>query len=158
MSSVLELSEEECEKVAQLFFIHNGNPKKISAAMNLGFELTTADLHSYRIRKYIVQENNRSLTLVTREEHLRKLAEIRDAALNAEKPNHRAALAAEIARGQVSGLYNTTLQAEEVDGGKIEDQSTDSIKKQLAKRGIDPQQLPLAEYEEVKEESGDGDF
>lgn len=86
---------------------------------------------------------------VTRENHIQWLETIRDEAMGDPK-TLRVALAAEIARGQAAGLYNTAI-VQENEHGKIEDQSTVSIKKQLEGKGIDISAIPVAEFTEIPE-------
>lgn len=151
MSCVLDLSDKQCEEVANYFFIHNGDPAKIAQAMRLNLPLDRSDLQHWRIRQYIVTEGKKKL--LTREDHLKKLAEIRDEAMGDPK-TLRVALAAEIARGQAAGLY-TTMVADENEHEKIEDQSTDRIRRQLEKQGVDLTAIPVAEYTPVPEENNE---
>ena len=72
-----------------------------------------------------VREIKEELSLrfdVTFENHVKKMAEIRDAAL--DKGNFTAAVAAEKARGQVAGLY---ISRQEIMVGKIDQMSRDEV-------------------------------
>lgn len=72
-----------------------------------------------------VREIKEELSLrfdVTFENHVKKMAEIRDAAL--EKGNFTAAVAAEKSRGQVAGLY---ISRQEIMVGKIDQMSRDEV-------------------------------
>lgn len=154
MSSVLDLSDKQCAEVANYFFIHNGDPTKISHAMRLKKPLDRSDLQHWRIRQYIVEEGKK--TLLTREKHMEQLALIRDEAMGDPK-TLRVALAAEIARGQAAGLYNFAVK-DEAEVQKIEDQSTDRIRKQLEKSGIDLKAIPIAEFTPVEDKAPRPDY
>ena len=72
-----------------------------------------------------VREIKEELSLrydVTFENHVKKMAEIRDAAL--EKGNFTAAVAAEKSRGQVAGLY---ISRQEIMVGKIDQMSREEV-------------------------------
>ena len=152
MSCVHDLSDEQCQRVAELSFIFNGDCKRITEEMNLETKISRSDLQHWRIRKYIIAEGKQMS--VTRENHIQWLEKIRDMALEDEKPQYRVALAAEIARGQAAGLYNTAVQDTDVTKA-IEDQSTDVIRRQLESKGIDLNAIPAAEFTEVREPEDD---
>lgn len=57
---------------------------------------------------------------LTHREHLDKLAELRDKALNGTHPSYGAAVAAEIARGRCAGLYTEKVEHTGADGEPIQ--------------------------------------
>lgn len=76
-----------------------------------------------------VREIKEELSLrydVTFENHVKKMAEIRDAAL--DKGNFTAAVAAEKARGQVAGLY---ISRQEIMVGKIDQMSREEVMEEI---------------------------
>ena len=79
---------------------------------------------------------------VTFGRHVRKLADIRDAAL--EKGNYTAAVAAEVQRGRAAGLY---IERKEIRTGSLDTLSTSEIKERIKKLVADYRPL-------VQESSG----
>ena len=79
---------------------------------------------------------------VTFGRHVRKLADIRDAAL--EKGNYTAAVAAEVQRGRAAGLY---IERKEIRPGSLDTLSTSEIKERIKKLVADYRPL-------VQESSG----
>ena len=126
------LDETQAELIAQAYYKSGKNPRKMAEALGT----PTFDLELIRhplVKRQILKMGERMRKSYSLEEHLSRLQEIRDAAMDAE--NFRIALASEIQIGKAAGLYERIAEppaTEDPDLGKL---STDEIKKRLAAAG-----------------------
>lgn len=131
------VTEEQAETLSELYFLLDGDRQRIGEAIGLGRILDVNYLTHILVRRRIVAKARqmRRDRVYTREEHVAKLQEIRDACLADE--NYKTALTAEIAVGRAAGLYENIGAGQEDEEMKaqprVEDMDTDAIKRRLAK-------------------------
>ena len=129
------------KKFAEEFVMNDGSKTKEECALSAGyskssarvaFELTNPQKYP-EVCKYIeeLQTQVNQKYNVTFGRHVKKLAEIRDAAL--EKGNYTAAVAAETQRGRAAGLY---VERKEVRTGSLESLSEVELKKENERTSI----------------------
>lgn len=116
----------------------------------LGWELIQNDIILKNIIKSLMSDTAETLE-ITYQGHLKKLAEIRDAAMEAEK--YAVALNAEVARGRAAGIYD-----EERDSGErdLVDLSSKEIEQRL--KVLEDQKRKLPKPKESQPEAVDADF
>ena len=131
MFSASSLSEPQALLVAEAYFKSGKDPKKMAA--HLGIEKFDLDL----IRHPLVKRKINALAEKMRaayslEDHLDRLEEIRDAAM--EAGNLRIALAAELSVGKAAGLYEKIAETAPVslDADATKSLTTDESKERLA--------------------------
>ena len=148
MYSATTLTEEEAEDIAVAYYRASKNPRNIGAI--LAVDRFDIGLLSHPFVKRKIAEKARAMrTVYTLENHLDKLKEIRDAAL--EDGNHKVALTAEISVGKAAGLYETIPVSEEVSSTASPIQlTTDEIRKRLAAMGTValPSAIPHTDFQE----------
>jgi hypothetical protein len=99
------LNEAQAETIAELYFLLDGDRKRIGEAIGLGRILDVQYLTHILVRRRIAAKvrQMRKDRVYTREEHILQLQKIRDACLADE--NYKVALSAEVAVGKAAGLY-----------------------------------------------------
>ncbi len=126
------LTEDQAVLIAEAYYRSGKDPQKMAAHLgisNFDLELIRHPLVKRQVTK-LAQRMRRSYTL---EDHLARLQEIRDQAM--DDGNLRIALAAELSVGKAAGLYEKISTPEEVDSGDLVRLSSEQIREQLAKLG-----------------------
>jgi hypothetical protein len=147
--SASTLSDAEAELIAGAYYRSGKNPRGMAAALGVA----TFDLELIRhplVKRHIVRLAERMRQLYTMEDHLSRLQEIRDAAM--EAGNLRIALASELAVGKAAGLYEKIGEAETGDVSKLEDLSSQEIRQRLARLEAAGGTLPAPDREDFEEE------
>ena len=139
------------KKFAEEFVMNDGSKTKEECALSAGYSKSSARVRASELTnpqkypevcKYIeeLQTQVNQKYNVTFGRHVKKLAEIRDAAL--EKGNYTAAVAAETQRGRAAGLY---VERKEVRTGSLESLSEVELKKKMRELVLDYK--PMLEIE-----------
>jgi phage terminase small subunit len=139
---------------AREFVYNDGSKTKTQCAIDAGYSKTRAGVSAAELtnpRKYPlvvrhIQELQAELQQkfdVTFDRHIRKLAEIRDQAI--DKGNLTAAVSAEVQRGRAAGLY---VERKEIRTGTLESLSEIEIQKKISSLLED--YAPLLEVEEAE--------
>lgn len=129
--STNSLTEEEAQLIADAYFRGDKDPVRMARLLEVEqFDLNLL-MHPL-VRRFIVENQvalNRHYSL---EEHLTKLKQIRDGAMDDE--NWKVALSAEVAVGKAAGLYEPRLpddgKGDNVDPAKL---TTEELRQRLAK-------------------------
>ncbi len=149
------LSEAEAALIAEAYFRTGKNAKLMAAALGVAqFDL---DLVRHPlVKRQITKLAERMRKAYTLEDHLDRLQEIRDQAM--EDGNLRIALAAELSVGKAAGLYEKIIEPDTGEKTDTKKLSTDEIKAKLANMDGGPALLPsnLLAEEEIPE--GDEGF
>ena len=141
------------KRFAREFVYNDGSKTKTQCAIDAGYSKTRAGVSCAELtnpRKYplvvrYIQELEKELQQkfdVTFDRHIRKLAEIRDQAM--DKGNLTAAVSAEVQRGRAAGLY---VERKEIRTGTLESLSEKEIKQKID--GLLADYQPLLEAEEA---------
>ena len=142
------------KKFAEEFVMNDGSKTKEECALSAGYSKSSARVRASELTnqqkypevcKYIeeLQTQVNQKYNVTFGRHVKKLAEIRDAAL--EKGNYTAAVAAETQRGRAAGLY---VERKEVRTGSLESLSEVELKKKMRELVLDYK--PMLEIENAQ--------
>ena len=134
--------------------MNDGSKTKEECALSAGYSKSSARVRASELTnpqkypevcKYIeeLQTQVNQKYNVTFGRHVKKLAEIRDAAL--EKGNYTAAVAAETQRGRAAGLY---VERKEVRTGSLESLSEVELKKKMRELVLDYK--PMLEIENAQ--------
>ena len=134
--------------------MNDGSKTKEECALSAGYSKSSARVRASELTnpqkypevcKYIeeLQTQVNQKYNVTFGRHVKKLAEIRDAAL--EKGNYTAAVAAETQRGRAAGLY---VERKEVRTGSLESLSEIELKKKMRELVLDYK--PMLEIENAQ--------
>jgi hypothetical protein len=131
--SVNSLTEDQALQIATAFV--KGGRDPVQMARILGVDRLDMNLVMHPlVRGHVVRMQRVASSVVTMEEHLQKLADIRDAAFTDE--NWKVALAAETQRGKAAGLYEPKLPGDDDDPalGKLDPtkMSTQELRRRLA--------------------------
>ena len=128
---------EKAKRFAEEYVYNDGSKTKEECAISAGYakesasvrasELTNPRMYP-KVVKYIEHLQNQlaSKYQVTYGRHIRKLAEIRDLAI--DKGNFTSAVAAEVQRGRAAGLY---VERKEIRTGSLESLSIEEIKSKI---------------------------
>ena len=128
---------EKAKRFAEEYVYNDGSKTKEECAISAGYakesasvrasELTNPRLYAIVV-KYIEHLQNQlaSKYQVTYGRHIRKLAEIRDLAI--DKGNFTSAVAAEVQRGRAAGLY---IERKEIRTGSLESLSIEDLKTKI---------------------------
>lgn len=147
------LTEDQAELIAEAYYRSGKNLKGMAAALGIAkfdANLITHPLVKRQITK-LAQRMRRTYTL---EEHLERLQEIRDQAM--EDGNLRIALAAELSVGKAAGLYEKVAEEQVSEQPDAKELTTEEIKERLAKLGgAGTRLLPDAESGEITVEDGE---
>ena len=131
------ISEAQAETIAELYFLLDGDRKRIGQAIGLGRILDIQYLSHILVRRRIAAKvrQMRKDRVYTREEHILQLQKIRDACLADE--NYKVALTAEVAVGKAAGLYENIgpgdEEAAQAATKPAEQLTTDQIRAKLRK-------------------------
>lgn len=133
MFSVRSLTTPEARLIAEAYLRAGRNPNKVGEMLGMP-DFDKEVLSHPLVRREVIaiaRVNSQNYSLV---DHLEKLAEIRDAALTAEK--FTAALGAELAIGKASGLYDKGAAEQDENDPAIEPKklSTEQIRDMLRRR------------------------
>ena len=142
------------KKFTEEFVMNDGSKTKEECALSAGYSKSSARVRASELTnpqkypevcKYIeeLQTQVNQKYNVTFGRHVKKLAEIRDAAL--EKGNYTAAVAAETQRGRAAGLY---VERKEVRTGSLESLSEVELKKKMRELVLDYK--PMLEIENAQ--------
>lgn len=129
MFSASSLSEAEAILIAEAYYRCGKNPKQMAAALGV----PRFDLELIRhplVKRQIVKLAERMRVKYSLDDHLERLQEIRDRAM--EDGNLRIALAAELSVGKAAGLYER-LAEDEAAPDKLQELTTAQIKERLAR-------------------------
>lgn len=146
------LTEDQASLIAEAYYRAGKDPKNMAAALGVAkfdFSLITHPMVKRQINK-LAQRMRRTYTL---EEHLERLQEIRDQAM--EDGNLRIALAAELSVGKAAGLYEKVVEEEATDNTEAKELSTAELKERLAKLGGGTRLLPDTNAGDVSLEDGE---
>ena len=128
---------EKAKRFAEEYVYNDGSKTKEECAISAGYakesasvsasELTNPRMYP-KVVKYIEHLQNQlaSKYQVTYGRHIRKLAEIRDLAI--DKGNFTSAVAAEVQRGRAAGLY---IERKEIRTGSLESLSIEDLKTKI---------------------------
>lgn len=126
------LSEEDAHEIATAYYKAERDPRKIAKILGV----VTFDVNLMKhplVKRTITKMAIRMREAYSLEDHLSKLQEIRDMAL--EDGNYRIALSAEISVGKAAGLYERVADQAETTSENLNELSTDELKKRLALLG-----------------------
>jgi hypothetical protein len=158
-------TEEHYELISELYYTCDRDRARMQQELlrlgmnlNRGGTLDESILYHLPIRRRIVEKARemQKSGLYTREEHIRKLQQIRDGALGDE--NWKVGLAAEVAVGKAAGLYESFDPEGESGNGKLippQEMSTDAIRAKLAQ--LSQRQLPAPENQGPPVQQGEFD-
>ena len=126
------LSEEDAHEIATAYYKAERDPRKI--AKILGVVAFDVNLMKHPlVKRTITKMAIRMRETYSLEDHLSKLQEIRDMAL--EDGNYRIALSAEISVGKAAGLYERVADINETTSENLNELSTDELRKRLTQLG-----------------------
>lgn len=147
------LTEDQAQLIAEAYYRSGKDLKGMAAALGVAkFEaaLITHPLVKRQIAK-LAQRMRRTYTL---EEHLERLQEIRDQAM--DDGNLRIALAAELSVGKAAGLYDKVAEETPEETPDAKELSTEEIRERLARLGgAGTRLLPDSESADVTVEDGE---
>lgn len=155
-------TDDEVDLIAELYFICDRDRKRIQTELvargihlNGGGTLDDKHLHDLLVRRKIVEKARemRNSGIYSRENHLKKLQEIRDGALADE--NWKVGLAAEVAVGRAAGLYENFDEDPDSAENKLmppENMSNEQLKARLAM--LQQRQLPPPEAQTAPVQQG----
>jgi len=131
------LSEEQANLIANQYFLQEQDRRKMGEALGMGRILDAEYLaHPLVLRAIaaIVQSMRRD-KLYSREDHIKKLQEIRDACIRDD--NWKTALAAEVSVGRAAGLYENIGQPDDPDGISPSNKPVEALDSDQIKRRLD---------------------
>ena len=128
---------DKAKRFAEEYVYNDGSKTKEESAIAAGYAKESASVRASeltnprmfpKVVKYIEHLQNQLANKyqVTYGRHIRKLAEIRDLAI--EKGNFTSAVAAEVQRGRAAGLY---VERKEIRTGSLESLSIEEIKSKI---------------------------
>lgn len=141
MSSNPLLTEDIVEELAVAFLKFDGDALRISE--ETGIEVTRDFLAhpkiAARVARLAGEMREKSNSIYTLEHHRDNLARIRDAAMRGE--DYKAAIAAEMAIGKVSGFYEPRLPGEGDAAKPVDTLSNEELKSKLMKKLSSPKTI-----------------
>jgi len=146
------LTDEIADRIVDLYFRCGGDRRLIGREYDGGPAVTDSDLQLPEIRSRIIlaAKEMRRKGVYSREDHVAKLKEIRDAALHDE--NWKVGLAAEVAVGKAAGLYEKIDPDADDVGGKAlpppENMTTEQIRERIAR--MQSRALPAPDSEPMR--------
>ncbi len=143
------LSDAQADEIAEAYFKAGRSPAQMAKVLQVvSFDANL--LKHPLVKRKITKMAIRMREAYSLEDHLSKLQEIRDMAL--EDGNYRIALSAEISVGKAAGLYERVAEQANDGGEDLAALSTEELRKRLASLGADPMKLAGPD---VFEEDGD---
>lgn len=130
--STNSVTDSEGRLIADAYFRSSKNVKKMKEILDVG-EFDLGLLTHPLVKKYIVEKQLALAESYSLTEHLAKLKEIRNGAMDDE--NWKVALTAEVAVGKAAGLYENMSREDPIDNSKAEQLSTEELRKRLANMG-----------------------
>ncbi len=143
------LNEGQARQIAEAYIKGDKDPPRIAQILQVDrFDLNLL-MHPL-VRGFIVEFQRNIRVNYTLHDHMEKLKEIRDGALDVD--NFKIALSAETQIGKAAGLYDPKtpddMMLDELDPAKL---TTDQIRQRLAKSigAVIPKPRPALEYDET---------
>jgi hypothetical protein len=153
--STSSLTDQEAEVIADAYFRASKDPSEMAKVLGLDhFDLNLL-MHPI-VKAKIIKEKLKLNKLYSLEDHVKKLQEIRDGAMDDE--NWKTALSAEVAVGKAAGLYEPKTTDDSSSNEKPEQLSTQELRRRLGSMGSPlPAQITEKILDELEESEEVGD-